>query len=49
MFTYDEKLKKFVAVGIVSYGKRVCGVVKVPSVYTRISYYLNWIRKHQYN
>ena len=31
--------------GIVSFGPKSCGQAAIPSVYTRISYYIDWIEK----
>ncbi|CAH1169776.1 unnamed protein product [Phaedon cochleariae] len=37
--------QKGVAVGVVSWGVRPCGRIGAPSVYTRISSYVDWIRE----
>ncbi len=34
---------KFVLVGIISYGGSQCGAINTPSVYTRVSNYVDWI------
>ncbi|KAJ9596107.1 hypothetical protein L9F63_012691, partial [Diploptera punctata] len=34
---------RFVQYGIVSFGPRSCGIKGFPAVYTRVSYYTNWI------
>jgi secreted trypsin-like serine protease len=41
---YDGK--HYQATGIVSFGHDNCGTDKVPGVYTRVSAYNTWIRRH---
>lgn len=36
---------KYIAVGITSYGVG-CALPNSPGIYTRISYYLNWINQY---
>jgi secreted trypsin-like serine protease len=43
--TIDGK-KRYVLVGIVSYGMG-CGLRGYPGIYTRTSYYLDWINKNR--
>ena len=38
----SSELRRWVAAGIVSYGKG-CAGEKLPGIYTRVSYYLDWI------
>ncbi|KAK0182003.1 hypothetical protein PV327_000178 [Microctonus hyperodae] len=37
---------RFVQYGIVSYGTRYCGTRGYPGVYTRVSYFVDWILSH---
>lgn len=34
---------RMIQYGIISYGPRECGMIDVPSVYTKITFYLDWI------
>jgi len=38
---------KYVSVGIVSYGDK-CALPNKPGIYTRVSYFLNWIKANSY-
>jgi len=44
--TRDNKTK-YVSVGIVSYGDK-CALPNKPGIYTRVSYFLNWIKANSY-
>lgn len=37
---------RFIQFGIVSLGLEACGVKNVPTSYTNVSYYLQWITDH---
>jgi secreted trypsin-like serine protease len=38
---YEDKAP--IQIGIVSWGVYPCGIARVPSVYTRVASYVNWI------
>jgi secreted trypsin-like serine protease len=42
LYAYDSKLQRYVVVGITSYGVG-CASAGYPGIYTRISYFYNWI------
>ncbi|CAF3607538.1 unnamed protein product [Rotaria sp. Silwood1] len=42
---HDDNQEYFVAAGIVSYGNKQCDASISPGIYTRISFYLEWIQK----
>lgn len=44
---HEESTCMFNVVGITSFGKG-CGIVGVPGVYTRVSYYIDWIEKRAF-
>ncbi len=37
---------KYIQAGITSYGD-FCGLANSPGIYTRVSYYLDWIERHK--
>lgn len=37
---------KYYFIGLVSFGAKHCGQTETPAVYSRISYYINWILDH---
>jgi secreted trypsin-like serine protease len=48
LYSYDSNLQRYVAVGITSYGNG-CAKPGLPGIYTRISYFHNWIEKNKKN
>lgn len=45
LMQFSRKLQKWYAVGIVSYGPTMCGMKNQPGIYTRVPYYLDWIKE----
>ena len=41
---FDEKKQEYILRGVASFGTSVCGINSAPEVWTRISYYVKWIR-----
>ncbi|XP_025993279.1 serine protease easter [Solenopsis invicta] len=41
--TYNSKTVRYVQYGIISFGMRPCDIQAVPGVYTKVSYYMDWI------
>ena len=41
----DDARKEFVLRGVVSFGREDCGDKRTPEVWTRISFYLDWIKR----
>ena len=42
LYSYDSNIQRYVVVGITSYGYG-CAEAGYPGIYTRISYFYNWI------
>ena len=41
----ENGIENYIAVGLVSYGDK-CGLPDKPGIYTRVSYFLNWINQN---
>ena len=41
-----SKHSKYVMTGVVSYGPRMCGTPGSPGIYTRVGYFLDWIKEN---
>ena len=47
LYYSETSLNKYVLAGITSYGYQ-CGLPNYPGIYTRVSYYMNWINDQSY-
>ena len=45
LFAREQTDDPWIQIGLVSYGTTTCGI-GVPGVYTKVSYYMDWIDGH---
>lgn len=46
MREYSGGIPYWYLTGVVSYGPKNCGTPDIPGVYTRVSKYIDWIKKN---
>nr|CAD7400073.1 unnamed protein product [Timema poppensis] len=47
--TVGDDVPRYYLIGVVSFGAKRCGATTMPGVYTRVSYYLEWIMNNMHS